>query len=110
MSGRFEDRHRELRNAWLQYPARARLSREDLYAADRAEEGLQEFDQRTGPLVDDLVAAVREERRLSHRMDAYSSRDLRGDPPTITTLGMEHDAVIDAVEKALAALDEASRG
>lgn len=57
----------------------------------------------------DLVAAVREERRLARRMDAYSSRDLRGNPPTITTVAMEHTAAEEAIEAALAALDEASR-
>jgi len=60
--------------------------------------------------ITDLVAAVRKERRLMHRMDAYSSRDLRGNPPTIVTTAMEHDAAEQAVEAALAALDEAGRG
>jgi hypothetical protein len=58
----------------------------------------------------DLVAAVREERRLNHRMDAYSGRDLRGDPPTISTIAMEHTAAEEAVEAALSALDEATDG
>lgn len=84
---RFEDRHRELRKSAGGYP----YADEDAgVAAEEAEDRLRDFYGRTGPLVDDLVAAVREERRQLLVHGAFSL-----------------DAGI-AVDAALAALDEAS--
>lgn len=80
MTEHFEERHRELREAIT-----------DLNRALR-EPYLLDFEERIGPLVDDLVAAVRNRRN--------APRDGSVDINALT----QHE------NDALAALDEASRG
>lgn len=77
MTERFEDRHRAVREALA-------WTTEDAVAYRRRQADVRQFDERTGPLVDDLVVAVRQ-------FDAFPNERLR-------TL----------MRQKLAALDEAS--
>lgn len=97
MTDNFEVRHRALREQWMNVS-------DDDYRFDSADEAaLAEFDRATGALVDDLVAAVREEQRWEDMLAAERGAQMRGH-----LLGQLIDARR-VRRAALAALDEASR-
>lgn len=102
----FEDRHRALRE-----PKTTRIQRQESPGKPGVDatwtqvdmHALMAFDAITAPLVDDLVAAVREERRWEDMLAAERGAQMRGH-----LLGQLIDAR--RVRRvALAALDEASR-
>jgi hypothetical protein len=76
---RFEDRHRELRE--LDNP----------YVGHRSHPAAEDFEARTGPLVDDLVAAVRGQGHVECGINRFPAQDC------------------DCPIRLIAALDEAAR-
>lgn len=108
MSEHFEDRHRELRAAedgeraaWLG----AKRDASDVIAAGRL---LDWFEARTGPLVDDLVAAVRESAECQNPQPSGPDPSRLGE--YVETIRPCGDCWECQLLAGLAALDEASRG